>query len=163
MQGGISPSLSMFNLGGNQQFQHIGKLAGYVRAKVSGMISNSVNSLYKRFTDKQSTKSNDTAPQPISSVVDFDDKKRRILRMTVDPYNKLIATCDSVGRVLLYDKRLLCVIRVWKGLRDAKLSWIETSSRDSHVHTNDVHRLNSNHKVSLATYSPRIGIVQILI
>ena len=34
-------------------------------------------------------------------MVFFDDPKRRILRVSIDPHGRLIATADNVGRVML--------------------------------------------------------------
>lgn len=79
---------------------------------------------------------------PLTSMVDFVDDARRVLRMTIDPHRKLIATADSLGRVQLYDRRTIAVVRVWKGLRDAKIAWV--------LADNTTHR-----SLSLAIYSPK--------
>ena len=146
--GGVSPTLSLFHIGGSQQFQHIGKLAGYVKAKVSGMISKSFSDMYRRVTSSSSsspsskaakTSMNNTASTPLTSILDIQDDSRRVLRVVISPNDKLIATADTLGRVMLYDKRMLTCVRIFKGLRDAKIAWVV-----------DEHKI-----VSLAIYSPR--------
>jgi Rab3 GTPase-activating protein regulatory subunit N-terminus len=111
---GNNPSLAHYNVGGNQYFQDMGKLAGYVKAKVTGYISTSISSLYGRIVgiDKLNKKnSQSTSFVPISSLVDFDDEKRRILRLSVDPTSRFLAASDSLARVLLFDLRLMVVVR----------------------------------------------------
>lgn len=59
----------------------------------------------------------------LQPMLQFFDTKRRILRLSVDPFHTLIATADALGRVELYDINADCFIRLWKGLRDASLGW----------------------------------------
>jgi hypothetical protein len=59
----------------------------------------------------------------LSPTLQFFDQKRRIIRLSIDPFHTLIATADSLGRVQLYDINSDCFIRLWKGIRDASLGW----------------------------------------
>lgn len=127
---GIEPALSLYTVGGKQQFQHFGKLASYVRDKVHSAISKTVGSALISFfgsgsNNEQVEEGEDFTP--ITSVLDFNEsEKRRILRLSLSPGGKLIAAADSLGRVLLFDSRLATtVVRVWKGVREARFAWTE--------------------------------------
>eukprot|EP01034_Spumella_vulgaris_P032501 gene32501-40111_t len=136
-------ALSLYNLGGKLHFQDFDKLTGYAKEKVSTLLSKSFMSLFSSLTS--STSSSDTAknsrydksedPQKVedkaitlTSMQDFQDAKRRILRLSVEPFGTLVAAADSLGRVTLYDTRTNYIVRLWKGLRDARLAW--THSQD---------------------------------
>jgi hypothetical protein len=87
---GIEPSLSLYTVGGKQQFQHFGKLASYVRDKVQSAISKTVgNALVSFFgSNAGTTESNNEEDNytPLSSVLDFrESDKRRILRLSLSP------------------------------------------------------------------------------
>ena len=60
---------------------------------------------------------------PLNPSLQFFDAKRRIIRLSIDPFHTLIATADALGRVELYDINSDCFIRIWKGVRDAYLGW----------------------------------------
>jgi hypothetical protein len=60
----------------------------------------------------------------LPSISSFIDEKRRMLRMSIDPLQSLIACSDGFGRVTLFDIHQECFIRIWKGVRDAYLGWI---------------------------------------
>ena len=114
---------------------------------MSGILSKSFSALYRRVSGGDggggdATSATDQIQIPLTSIVDFVDDTRRVLRMIIDPDGKFIATADSLGRVQLYDRRHISVVRVWKGLRDAKLAWIlaETAMHNS---------------LSLAIYAPK--------
>lgn len=136
---GINASLSLYNIGGTRQFQHLGKFAGYVKEKVGSAITKTFTSIFGFNSSNKSNSDLDLddsvsstmrdennmniKEKAVSSLFDFDDPKRRILRITIDPSGKYVATADSLGRVTLFDTRLCCIIRVFKGVRDARLSW----------------------------------------
>lgn len=74
----------------------------------------------------------------------LNDEKRRVFRISLDPLGYLAATADSLGRVILYDLRSECAVRIWKGLRDARLSWLVDGDA-----------------VILAIYAPLLGLVSL--
>jgi hypothetical protein len=78
----------------------------------------------------------------ISPALQFFDAKRRILRLSIDPFYSLIATADGLGRVELYDIQGDCFIRLWKGLRDAYLGW--------HIDEDDVDTATTAHQHNLS-------------
>lgn len=143
-------SLSMYNIGGKQQFQHLGKLGSYLKNQVSSAISKTFQSIFTMGTASPSAEKGNrmkpTASVALASLIDFEDSKRKVLRMKLDPSGELVAAADNLGRVTLYDIRLNVVVRLWKGVRDARLAF---SSRelDSKVHT------------SLAIYAPQLGLL----
>ncbi len=59
----------------------------------------------------------------LSPKLSFLDGKRRILRVSMDPFKSLIGCADTLGRVTLFDTRAETMIRIWKGVRDAHLGW----------------------------------------
>lgn len=77
-------------------------------------------------------------------VSTLEDEKRRVFRVTQDPQGCLAATADSLGRVLLHDLRSETAIRIWKGLRDARLGWV----------------LDGDDTL-LAIYAPLLGLVSL--
>jgi WD40 repeat protein len=135
--GGLEPTLSLYSIGGKQHFQHLGKLASFVRERVGTAITKTVGSALNSFFGGGSDKQEDEIDHtPITSILDFNDPKRRIIRLSIDPYGKLIAAADGIGRVLLFDVRFAATaIRIWKGVRDARVAW--TEDKRSYSSTND--------------------------
>jgi Rab3 GTPase-activating protein regulatory subunit N-terminus len=65
------------------------------------------------------------------------DAPRAIEQATVDPVQgNLIATTDSLGRIVLMERSTRQIIRMWKGFRDASCYWIQqkSSSGSSDLH-----------------------------
>lgn len=115
MVGGLNSALSIYSIGGKVQFQHIGKFAGYVKDQVGSAISKTLSSFFGGNSSIMGTsdKPLDVLFEEISlpSILDFEDSKRRILRLSIEPRGKLVAAADSLGRVLLFDTRLNCIVR----------------------------------------------------
>lgn len=122
---GKDNSLAVYNLGGRLYFQDFNKLAGYVKDTMSNMISRSLMSFFVSGIDSSSDEISRTEEYAvtITSSLDFSDSKRRVLRVSIDPSSRLVAAADSLGRVTLFDTQAGCVVRLWKGLRDARLAW----------------------------------------
>ena len=130
-------ALSLYNLGGRQRFQHLGKFGSYVKDRIGTAISSIFGSVAGKMGfgggqaishdgDDETCKYSDLTKLPdtaVASMLDFEDSKRRILRLSIDPGGKLLAAADTLGRVTLYDMRLHSFIRLWKGLREAQLAW----------------------------------------
>jgi Rab3 GTPase-activating protein regulatory subunit N-terminus len=142
-------SLSMYNIGGKQQFQHLGKLGSYLKNQVSSAISKTFQSIFTLGTASSSADKGSrikAASVALASLIDFEDPKRKVLRMKLDPSGELVAAADNLGRVTLYDIRLNVIVRLWKGVRDARLAF---SSRE----------MNSRVHTSLAIYAPQLGLL----
>lgn len=56
---------------------------------------------------------------------EFHDSPRQITSASVDPDGNLVATTDTLGRVLLIDLDTKQVVRMFKGVREASCAWIE--------------------------------------
>ncbi len=82
----------------------------------------------------------------------LEDEKRRVFRVSADPRGCLAASADSLGRVLLYDLHTESVVRIWKGLRDARLGWVY----DSPATAGD-----SDDGTLLLIYAPQLGLVSL--
>jgi hypothetical protein len=85
----------------------------------------------------------------------FFDEKRRILRLSMDPFKSLVACADTLGRVTLFDTHMECIIRIWKGLRDSYLGWIvDTAEEESTIPLNI-------HNERLVIFAPLLGLVSL--
>ena len=143
-------ALSMYNIGGKQQFQHLGKLGSYLKNQVSSAITKTFHNIFSFAAAspvKQSKNQIRSAPSmALASLIDFEDSKRTVLRLRMDPSGDLVAAADSLGRVTLYDARLNIIVRLWKGVRDARLAW-SSCDKESKLY------------LSLAIYAPQLGLL----
>lgn len=89
-----------------------------------------------------------------SPLLILEDDKRRVFRVSLDPRGCLAATADSLGRVLLYDLRTEAVVRIWKGLRDARLGWMVEECTDKASGSATMATI-------LAIYAPQLGLVSL--
>lgn len=161
--GGYDNALSIYSLGDQLHFQDFSKLTGYVKERVNGLLTKSVMSLYGMVGGKGKSHVNEDAARIenecklVTSIVDFTDGKRRILRMSIEPGNsRYIASADSLGRVTLFDCQVQGIVRIWKGLRDARLAWTND------VQTEDVtgeETVGNNIQLCLAIYAPLLGLL----
>ena len=161
---GRNCALSIYNIGGQLKFQHLRNLAGYVKDKVATYF---LSFIPRHYTAPSGPVSEDE--RSLTSQLDFIDSKRHIIRMIADSTARLIATADSLGRVMLYDTRLNAMIRLWKGFRDARLAWSETHSFDAHYMTQaapppssattGTHPAPSRPRLALLIYAPHIGLL----
>jgi hypothetical protein len=126
--GGQEPTLAMYQIGGPQHFQTLGKFATYVKAQFTTAVSKAVGSILSNLGVSSRGTVADQLHEiaPCTSALEFEDATRVVERISIDPYGKLVATTDTLGRVLLFDTRIVAAIRVWKGIRDARLAWLET-------------------------------------
>lgn len=169
---GMNAALSIYNIGGPPQFQNIGKLAGYVKERVSTVISKTITSFFSFSNNTKVESIVDADHTTLISSLDFEDSKRRILRLSMEPScGKLVAAADSLGRVTLYDTRLNSIIRIWKGVRDARLAWTQVN-QSKHEYKNDdefldrLGKTNSellpySNSIALAIYAPQVGLVSL--
>ena len=146
--GDSEAALSLYNVGGKQKFQHLGKLGSYLKSQVTSMISKTFHDLigFRSSPVLGKVEFSKATAVGLASLMDFEDSKRKILRLRLSPTGDLVAAADSLGRVTLYDAQLNVVIRLWKGVRDARLAW---SCRDR----------ESKQYLSLAMYAPQLGML----
>lgn len=154
---GFNPALSMYNIGGElyfQYFQQCGKIIEYYKEVITNNLTNSVTSILPQIasifgveSEKKANKNQNTE-KPMTTILEFDDQKRKIFRIIVDPDDRLIASADSLGRVLLFDALTFTSIRIWKGVRDARLAWTQGITGDKTV-------------LALCVYAPQIGLLSI--
>lgn len=170
--GGANPCIALYNLGGKQHFEHFGKLAGYYTSKVGGYLTRTMSALFGSSSTK--TKDAKCAAQsmeaiPMSSILDFQDAKRKILRLSLDPSAKFVAASDNMGRVLLYDLLINSIIRLWKGVRGARIAWSQSlleesdqrAERESAADGNaSLHGVNKA-ALCIAIYAPRTGMLNL--
>lgn len=146
--GDSDAALSLYNIGGKQQFQHLGKLGSYVKNQLTSVISKTFQNLLGFGSSSLVREDGKTALAAVAlaSQIDFEDTKRKVLRLRLCPDGDLVAAADSLGRVTLYDVHSNIIVRLWKGLRDARLAW-------SCCHKEDRKYL------SLAIYAPQVGLL----
>jgi hypothetical protein len=130
--GGFNSALSLYNLGGKHHIEEFGKLVGGKKEK-SGSIFTKALSLFASSSDKKNDKSQQTAKLDGKTVtmnaqVNFQDGKRRIIRLSMDPTGQFVAAADALGRVTLFSTSCNCVVRLWKGYRDARLAWTHAAN-----------------------------------
>ena len=161
--GGLDATLSLYRLGGPQHFEHFGKFAEYVKSRTVGLVSRTLLSFFQ--TAEPSSGHVDLTKAPIvsaTSMLDFADSGRKVLRMSLDPTNCYVAVADSMGRVTLFDVLLSCIVRIWKGVRDARVGWAErcASVPEGSVGTNaQASPLQPMPQMTLAVYAPRLGLL----
>jgi hypothetical protein len=63
-------------------------------------------------------------PLPASPVAVLDDPARALQALLPSPLGHLALAADGLGRVLLLDVRQQCVVRLWKGYRDAQIAFL---------------------------------------
>lgn len=153
--GGYKSSLSIYNFGEPKRFQHLGKLAEYVKDKITTAIGRTFTS-FVNVISLSSVKSENIMKNHddiLPSVLDFKDSKRRVQRMSLDSLGNLIALADSLGRVLLYDLKMNSIVRIWKGLREARVCW-----KTKLIPIKASKKLYSE---ELVIYAPLIGIIYV--
>ncbi len=156
---GKGASLGLYNVGGAQHFEHFGKFAEYVKSRTVNYVSRAIFSLFGSPRSKGEAAERgprhalDLTEAPAlsaTSVLDFDDAKRKVVRLSLDPTGRFVAAADALGRVTLYDTRINTVVRVLKGLRDSRLAWAQREvSSDT----------GTSVQLALGTYAPRLGLV----
>ena len=156
--GGSEPTIALYNLGGKVHFEHFGKLANYYSNKAAGYLSRTLSSLFGGGSAAGRAKSPKSAAQEretisISSVLDFQDAKRKVLRLSLDPSGRYVAAADNMGRVLLYDVNINCVIRMWKGVRGARMAWAEKWVDDDGHEVGGYHEVKGSGESKAATQS----------
>jgi hypothetical protein len=160
---GKDASLGLYNLGGPQHFEHFGKFTEYVKSRTVNYVSRTIFSIFGSMNNPRNAKARDGSQQAehlldltngptisVSSVLDFSDEKRRVLRLSLDPSHRFVAMSDSLGRVMLFDARIHAIIRVFKGLRDARLAWAERLVNNES---------ETDLQLALGIYAPRLGLV----
>ncbi len=174
---GMNSALSLYNLGGKLHFQDFDKLAGYAKDRVSSLISKSFMSLFgspfSSSSDAGRAAKADKGDEflrveekgvALTSLLDLQDAKRRVLRLSVEPYGSLVAAADGLGRVTLYDTRTNCIVRMWKGLRDARLAWThaaDLSDAPTGPDSDGTGSAASSYRLHLVVYAPQLGLVSV--
>lgn len=158
---GLSCAMSLYNVSNKLLNQDWDKSAS---SKSNSMFTRTVMSLFSMSSSSDVSKKNEKAEEHlrvaekcivVNSLLDFNDTKRRILRLSVEPYGSLIAAADTLGRVTLFETSTNSMVRLWKGLRDARLSWTH-SFREL---TSEITRENA--LLHLVIYAPQLGLVSI--
>jgi hypothetical protein len=118
--GGVNPAMSLHLIGGKIQFQTFSRLTAFAKEKAGTAISKTLSSFFggnvSPVVPAREVKKDDITDEVfLSSLFDFEDTKRRVIRLSIDPRGKLIACADSLGRVTLFDTRMNAVVRYDQG------------------------------------------------
>ena len=168
---GDTNAMSVYRLSHKLHFQDADKLKQYVKSKMGSLLGRSLSSFFGYSSPSSSSlPSHGEIESPevlinrveqravtLTSVMDFQDTKRRIMRLSLDPCGSgLVAAADSLGRVTLFDSHSnsSCVIRLWKGVRDARFSWANI-----HVEDKSSAAVADHGRLCLAIYAPLLGLV----
>lgn len=190
---GAVNALSLYHLGSKLHFQDAEKLKQYVSDKANTLLSRSLSSFFgynSSASDASSPTSRLTIVESpsagifrteqravtLSSLMDFQDVRRRILRLSADPCGTgLVAAADSLGRVTLYDSNVgyYCIVRLWKGLRDARFAWSVAQHSCGGSNKPTGFSLTSDSslemeaalhgRLCLSIYAPQLGLVSIYV
>jgi hypothetical protein len=166
---GLGSSLSLCNIG-ISGLSAKSRVGGFGREKSPKTLGSTIASFFAGGSQAGSNSSSSGGQQgsaagqgvdhlEVSPTLVFDDSNRKILRMAVDPHGKLIATADLVGRVILFDARLFHAIRIWKGLREARLGWTE-GVKPQEAGTDGAAAIGNNDSpaLCLVIYGPQTGL-----
>ena len=102
-------------------------LAKAVVGKLTSSVTKSASNWIPSWAPIQMTKresSEQVVIRRVHSKCAVRDPSRQIERVFVDPSNTLMATSDTLGRVLVMEMETMQVIRMFKGYRDAQCAWI---------------------------------------
>ena len=108
-------------------------LAKAVVGKLTSSVTNSASSWIPSWAPIQMKKrdaSEQVVIRRVRSKRAVRDESRQIERVFVDPSNTLMATADTLGRVLVMEMETMQVIRMFKGYRDAQCAWIRMDVSD---------------------------------
>ena len=97
----------------------VGKLTSSVKKSASNWIPS-----WAPIQMKKRESSEQVVIRRVHSKCTVRDPSRQIERVFVDPSNTLMATADTLGRVLVMEMETMQVIRMFKGYRDAQCAWI---------------------------------------
>lgn len=187
--GGKDHSVAVYNLGVATRAQDSDKTGSAMKESAVNLISKSVMSMYYSFVGSggNGTESANSGSQytretkadharvhdraiNVLSELDFQDPKRRILRLSADPSSRLVASADALGRVMLFDCTIQAFVRMWKGLRFAELGWT-TASPSNNSHKSDSHKSltasaegefdGPNNALNIVIHAPLLGLVYI--
>lgn len=140
-----------------------GTIKGSIFRFVSSMGGNNSN---QNQNQNQNLWTRSSRVTPLVSVYKFSDKKRSIIKASIDPFYSLVALSDSLGRVLLFDLESCNIIRIWKGIRNAGLSWVvdksnEIRSGDESRRDNNNCNINKENSLRLLIHAPMLGLASI--
>ncbi|KAI9315839.1 Rab3 GTPase-activating protein regulatory subunit N-terminus-domain-containing protein [Dichotomocladium elegans] len=104
---------------------------------------------------------------PIPSVLSLDDVERRITSISMAPpstsaqRSTLAATCDLLGRVILWDVQSGEMIRMWKGIRGAVCGWVEAAEDEGDELASSNRKMPARISLFLVIYSERRGLLMV--
>ena len=82
----------------------------------------------KEITAEEKAQLEPASPLPLQRCLR--DAARTVTSVTVSADRRLAATCDSFGRVVLWDLTRLVALRFWKGYRDAQVAFMTAPAPD---------------------------------
>lgn len=123
----------------------------------------------KEITAEEKAQLEPAAPLPLQRCLR--DAARTVTSVTVSADRRLAATCDSFGRVVLWDLTRLVALRFWKGYRDAQVAFMTapcdqtgttsaSANRGSAV-SGSVDSASPTAGLFLALYLGRRGLVEV--
>ncbi|XP_064622253.1 rab3 GTPase-activating protein non-catalytic subunit-like isoform X3 [Lineus longissimus] len=98
---------------------------------------------------------------PLSVRFGLPDQRRQSDSLSLSPNEKLVATTDSFGRVILIDVEMGTAVRMWKGYRDAQVGWVEVKEELHSREEKSKHRYGARLVLFLVIYAPKRGLLEV--
>eukprot|EP01080_Neovahlkampfia_damariscottae_P002306 gene2306-2774_t len=145
---GLQPSLAMYtSKEGQDSFISASKIASKVASKVSSAVFSFAKNLIWGGEEEEEIekKKSEKIPNsnPISLNLKIDDTPREMKTILIDPTLKFVLTTDNLGRVIIYDLLTHTIMKIFKGYRNANVSWMLTEK-----------------KLFVVIYAPKKGIIE---
>ncbi|KAI7886753.1 hypothetical protein K492DRAFT_189853 [Lichtheimia hyalospora FSU 10163] len=157
-------------------------MASYVMSRVTTPVFSFAKSWWSGSNGSNSNQSTSSSPSPyvpsmhappshiepatpIPSILTLNDPERRITSISMGPISAssqrstLAATCDTLGRVILWDIPSGEMIRMWKGLRDTVCGWVEVANDEADQLSSEQRTMPARISTFLVIYSERRGLL----
>uniref|UniRef100_A0A0N5AXC0 RAB3GAP2_N domain-containing protein n=1 Tax=Syphacia muris TaxID=451379 RepID=A0A0N5AXC0_9BILA len=121
---------------------------------------NSAQTQRNRTTENRALASRISTRLEMRSI--FEDDGREGERLFPAPYGSpFVAVTDSIARVILFDTSMRQIRRVWKGYRDARCAWIESTTTVDTKRKSEIHSETAKKKtLLLVLFAPRRGLLE---
>jgi hypothetical protein len=135
---GANPMLAVypvFGQGGASTFSAVNVAAAVATKLTSAVFSFVSNKVWGTSSEQPKevsaeVKAQQDPPHSLPLQRSIRDSSRTLTSISSSPDSKLAATCDSFGRVILWDLQRMLAIRVFKGYRDAQTEFVTLKDRE---------------------------------
>eukprot|EP00698_Gefionella_okellyi_P013395 TRINITY_DN3663_c0_g2_i2.p1 TRINITY_DN3663_c0_g2~~TRINITY_DN3663_c0_g2_i2.p1 ORF type:complete len:1182 (+),score=188.42 TRINITY_DN3663_c0_g2_i2:74-3619(+) len=159
---GSAPAFALYRASQEEESFSITTAAAAVVLDVGSMLFSKAKSWWRGGATEQVSVDPQEAIIKAPIALDFTqcirDPGRVTTSIELDPTGKYAATTDTFGRVMLINVEMFCILRMWKGYRDAQVCFVQNVA--SHTHPGG--RASTPHFATLiAIYAPRRGLLEV--